>query len=268
MTNDRDFIGLVEAYLDEYQGSTPLPEDVRNAVRREVPQTRQARGSGPAGQRFGWLAAAAVIAVAIGISLWVFGPQVGGPTPSASASPSALEATPTPVLHEGPSLGVPLTFDPPADFGLEYSFVDEFQGTFIPTDGPEDHGIRVALPGGNAYDGVIWCFGPGNGWPAQPTADEVLRSYREWLAPDNTIPDATATALGGLPASTFTTPAAQCPTLHPSEREHAELQPGEITVVDVGGTAVVVAIWGQTDALYQQWLPTATAFINTFQFTP
>ena len=41
MTHNDEFIGQLESYLDEYEGSTPLPEDVRDAIRAELPLTRQ-----------------------------------------------------------------------------------------------------------------------------------------------------------------------------------------------------------------------------------
>ena len=47
MTRD-EFIGLLGGYLDEYEGSTPMPEHVRDAIRADLPSTRQRRGLWPA----------------------------------------------------------------------------------------------------------------------------------------------------------------------------------------------------------------------------
>ena len=41
MTHNDEFIGQLESYLDEYEGSTPLPEEVRDAIRAELPSTQQ-----------------------------------------------------------------------------------------------------------------------------------------------------------------------------------------------------------------------------------
>jgi hypothetical protein len=41
MTRDSDFIGIIEEYLDEHEGHTPLPDGTRNAIRAELPSTRQ-----------------------------------------------------------------------------------------------------------------------------------------------------------------------------------------------------------------------------------
>ena len=85
MTRDDDFFGPLEGYLDEYEGSTPLPEDVRNAIRAQLPSSKQRPAWWP-GWRFPEmnqamriaLASAAVLAVAvIGISL--FRGMIGGP---------------------------------------------------------------------------------------------------------------------------------------------------------------------------------------------
>ena len=72
MTRDDDFTLLLRDYLDEFEGSTPLPDDARNAIRAELPSIRQRPAWWP-----GWrlptmnpamritLATAAVVAVAL-----------------------------------------------------------------------------------------------------------------------------------------------------------------------------------------------------------
>jgi hypothetical protein len=101
MTRDDDFIGQLEGYLDEYEGSSPLPEDVRNAIRAQLPSTKQRPAWWP-GWRFPEmnqamriaLASAAVVAVAvIGISLFrgmnVGGQDLIGGSPSPTPEPAA-----------------------------------------------------------------------------------------------------------------------------------------------------------------------------------
>lgn len=41
MTREDDFIRLLEGYLDDHEGTTPLPERVRDAVRARLPSTPQ-----------------------------------------------------------------------------------------------------------------------------------------------------------------------------------------------------------------------------------
>ena len=50
MTRDDDFIGQLEGYLDQYEGSTPLPDEVRDAIRAELPSTQQRPAWWPAGR--------------------------------------------------------------------------------------------------------------------------------------------------------------------------------------------------------------------------
>ena len=44
MTREDDFIGQLEAYLEQYEGMTPLPSGVRDLVRAQLPGTRQIGG--------------------------------------------------------------------------------------------------------------------------------------------------------------------------------------------------------------------------------
>src|SRR4051794_38023104 len=115
MSTDK-FIGHLEDYLDAFDGETPLPDRVRDAIRAELPSTRQVRprrgferiftllSNGSAGTRLG-LAAAAVVVVVLGGAFIgnVGGP--GAPTPSATSatSPSPTRATGEvpPTLRDG-----------------------------------------------------------------------------------------------------------------------------------------------------------------------
>ena len=104
MTRSDEFISQVERYLDEYEGNTPLPESVRNAVRAELPTTRQRPAWWPARRsrnmnsfaKFGVAAAVVVIAALLGFN-YLVAPNVGGPGPEES-SPTA---TPTPAALDG-----------------------------------------------------------------------------------------------------------------------------------------------------------------------
>lgn len=73
MIRDSDLIGLLEDYLDEHEGITPLPDATRDAIRARLPSTRQHPAWWPRWRypemntmtRVGLGAAAAVAAVAI-----------------------------------------------------------------------------------------------------------------------------------------------------------------------------------------------------------
>jgi hypothetical protein len=106
MTREDDFIGHLEAYLDEYEGMTPLPDAVRNAIRAQLPTTRQIgpmtglmrdlnmsmKMSAPV--RYGLVAAVAVAAVVLGAALLSGGQNTGDPD-SPTPMPSAILIEPT-----------------------------------------------------------------------------------------------------------------------------------------------------------------------------
>lgn len=106
MTRDDEFIGQLEGYLDEYEGMTPLPDAVRNAVRAELPSTRQIgwlvwpmrrfHFMNNNFVRFGLAAAAIALVIIVGIQL-LPGPRVGSdasptPSPAATGALSLLES--------------------------------------------------------------------------------------------------------------------------------------------------------------------------------
>ena len=96
MTRD-EFIRQLETYLEEYEGSTPLPERVRTSVQGRIPTVPQRPGWWPDQRHPGLnaamgiaLTAAAVVVVSTLIGLGVLGGgRVGGPgAHEASPSPS------------------------------------------------------------------------------------------------------------------------------------------------------------------------------------
>ena len=104
MTRDNDFIGQLEGYLDEYEGMTPLPPMVRDALRAELPRTRQI-GSVPGPMRYlsvskpvqFAIAAAAVVVIAVVALQFLGNSNVGGPSATATPEPSSMAtATPEP----------------------------------------------------------------------------------------------------------------------------------------------------------------------------
>lgn len=116
MTRDDDMIRRLEEYLEEYDGTTPLPGRVRDAIHAALPRTRQAPARrGPMGvltmvarsstARWGVAAAAIVAAVVLGAAFLggsrddlVGGPPAAAPTAAPTATPTA---TPTPTPAAG-----------------------------------------------------------------------------------------------------------------------------------------------------------------------
>lgn len=102
MTRSDEFIGQLESYLEDYEGSTPLPEAVRDAIRAELPLTRQRPAWWPARRfpemssfaKLGVAAAVAVVAALLGFNYLVapnIGSQgLGDPSPSPTPTPPGL----------------------------------------------------------------------------------------------------------------------------------------------------------------------------------
>jgi hypothetical protein len=108
MTRTDEFMGQLETYLDEYEGGTPLPEDVRDAIRAELPFTRQRQPRWPARRLFEMnrtamiaIGAAAAVVLAAVFGMWALGGRnLGGPEPlvppatSMDATSSSRSASP------------------------------------------------------------------------------------------------------------------------------------------------------------------------------
>ena len=116
MNRDDDFIGRLEDYLESFDGATPLPDRVRDAIHASLPRTGQVRParstermidmiSRPSTRaRWGLVAAVVVAAVVVGAAVVNngrsspgvgSGPATAPPTPTPSQTPSPTP-TPTP----------------------------------------------------------------------------------------------------------------------------------------------------------------------------
>jgi hypothetical protein len=131
MTYDDEFLGRVESYLDEYEGSTPLPQAVREAIRVELPHTRQlyppARVRRFRGMGIGQLAAAVVIGLAALVGWSLYSQQVGPPASPSPIPSSTLGALPVELRYQflGPARDIPGTDDDGDRVVLD------FRGTFF-----------------------------------------------------------------------------------------------------------------------------------------
>lgn len=118
MTRNDDFIGQLEDYLDVHEGQTPLPDAIRDAIRAELPKTKQV-GPLVGLARFPTMSnpfkigiAAAVIGLAAIIGLTYYNTQVGPSptaTPSSSPSPGAGSDLPDELRYAflGPAKSIP-----------------------------------------------------------------------------------------------------------------------------------------------------------------
>lgn len=111
MTRNDDFIGQLEGYLEEYEGSTPLPNEVRDAIRAQLLSTHQRPAWWPVRRfpemnntaKLALAAAAVVVAAFLGIRFMLpgEGPGAPGPTPTPTPSPRALTVNDG-VMEAGP----------------------------------------------------------------------------------------------------------------------------------------------------------------------
>jgi hypothetical protein len=141
MTRKDDFIGQLSSYLDEYEGSTPLPEEVRDAIRAELPSTRQRPAWWPARRlprmnnsaKLTLAAAAVVVAALLGFRFLVPGMGLGGPGPTSTPTPeprALLQGSEGPgffttefFTESATSDPVQFTFEMPADWGAAQPWV-------------------------------------------------------------------------------------------------------------------------------------------------
>jgi hypothetical protein len=148
MTRTDQFIAQLESYLESYEGSTPLPDDVRDAIRAELPSIHQRPAWWPArrlptmnnSMKLALATAAVAVAAFVGYS-YLVAPNVGGPDIT----------RPTPTPQPGASLEAGLPVLDEQEGPLE-------PGTYVVTD-VEPLRIGITVPAGwtkNVLDAAVW----------------------------------------------------------------------------------------------------------------
>ena len=233
MNGSDDFIGRLEEYLDDFDGATPLPGHVRDAIHAELPWTHQARpATGPrrllimlsdtsARARWGITAAAIVVAVIVGGAfLSNQNPQgtVGAPAAPTAAPTPAPTATPTPT----PST---LAMAPLAPCSISATGAPACikPGTYTLSPGDWPAAITFDVPegwwdwlAGVAFDGVLVDAPPpaadGSGWGVMfMTVGDVSRDPCDptagtFASRDVDTPEELAAAMATWPGFDATTP--------------------------------------------------------------
>lgn len=274
MTRDDDFIGQLESYLDEYEGNTPLPIGVRDAIRADLPKTRQI---GPiAGLmrdtnlmskpvQYAIAAAAALVVAVVGYQL-LSGPGVGGPdrtkTPQPSSMPSSsasASAAARGVLEPGP-----FTFFVLPDLGITGTATIPGTGWYgLEGDGLVDNG-SADPPGGaqiTVWGGQLAVYGDACHWagtPADPrtglTVDDLVVALSAQLSREAAAPTEIMVDGHAGKAMELTVPAdiafADCDNNEfrtwkevESNTPLLELAPGQhdlVWIIDVNGKRVVI----------------------------
>jgi hypothetical protein len=217
MTRDDDFIGQLEGYLDEYEGFTPLPAAVRDAIRAVLPKTRQIGSFWgprrylnmtihiPNGARYGLAAAAVVVLAVIGIGVLLPRDGVGGPeaTPTASPLPSPT-ASPVTLTDSGTMQALaPGTYSIPAGRTTPAKLIFtmpagwETDGrAFIKGRGESgEAGWTTSIVGGVYTD---TCAADGTLQPIGPSVDDLVNALEQLGGA--TVTPAVDTTVGGYPA--------------------------------------------------------------------
>lgn len=150
MTRDDDFIGQLEGYLEDYDGMTPLPDEIRHAVHAQLATTPQVGQPGWLLGRFPimtnnvvriGIAAAAVMLLAI-VAVRLL-PEVGEPDVTATPTPTRMPPSVPVALKEGPLQAgtyVAHPFPAPNDslsftFNVPDGWVGYLPGSVAPTAG-------------------------------------------------------------------------------------------------------------------------------------
>jgi hypothetical protein len=204
MTRTDDFTDLLETYLEEYEGSTPLPDAVRDTVIGALPSTRQHRLRwGPprrtvlrmdAPLALALASAAVIVAAIVGIGL-LQAPNIGGPDASAQPSPSP-EAAPLSEWAGRPLAAGDYLVDEPFPVRLRMTVPEGFHGF-----GTSSHLAAICtneceLPdrSGVAFWVVTNVFTDPCGGadlaepPIGPSVDDLVAALRELPRREATIP--------------------------------------------------------------------------------
>ncbi|MEO8639275.1 MAG: hypothetical protein ABI458_05090 [Chloroflexota bacterium] len=217
MTRDDDFIGQLEGYLDEYEGLTPLPDAVRNAIRAELPTTRQIgwlakpmrrfNFMNSSMVRFGLAAAAIVLVVLLGIRL-LPGANVGSDaTPTPEPTPTVTPLALRPGLLE-PGTYVMSNVDPPIRTSVQFTFTVPAGWSARPDDLYISKQLRTSSGELSFVPWVVThvyadaCHSEGTLTAVGPTVDDLVAALVDQANSDATAP--VDVEVGGYPAKFIT----------------------------------------------------------------
>jgi hypothetical protein len=280
MTRDDAFIGFLEGYLDDYEGSTPLPESVRDAVRDQIVTTKQIRPlpgpmrylsmiTLPAAARYGAVAALAIGAVLVGA--YALGPRN---TTGGTADP---EPTPTPRPFEDASGSL--------EPGRYVSLIDQIEISYtVPAGwnrepaGPELRGPLADDIGGLSFWTVSNVFADpcrfSGGTLAPPvgaSVDDLAKALAEHPGIDAVPPsDVVVDGFAGKYVE-YTTPATDCDQFGPWPTPNGLVlfpsTDARYWILDVDGTRLVMLafVW---DVATQEGRAALQGIIDSVEITP
>jgi hypothetical protein len=287
MTRNDEFIGQLEAYLHDFEGTTPMPDVVRDAVRAELPTTKQIGLIWPIRRfpimnsnivRFGIAAVAVVVAVILSIN-FLSRPNVGSDpeptatptgTPEAAATPSSLPAGEQQLSGRyslGTSFPVGINFEVPEGW-LSCSAGQLDQCVYREGETPIGVGFLivenvVADPCGSPSE----LLDP----PVGPSVDDLVTAISNLEGFVATA--ATDLTVDGFHGKEFTVTApaeAGCGATWATEHRTNGVGPGEINlmrILDVDGVRVVITAAHSPEASEEQ-LSALNSVIASIQIEP
>ena len=201
MTRDPDLIGLIEGYLDDFEGHTPLPDASRDAIRARLPSTSQRPAWWPGWRspemntitKYALGAAAAVLVAIVGIQIIAPGGSFGAPSgapPTPDPTPAASLEASTLVIGQGLLSHSRVTSLRPDGWTLEANFASKATGT-------NSIGFSAWTNVGVHQDPCAW-EDEEMDVSANPTVEGIMAALVAQPGRDPSNP--TTTTLGGWPA--------------------------------------------------------------------
>ena len=286
MTRDDDFIGQLEGYLEEYEGSTPLPDEVREAIRAQLPSIQQRPASWLARRtfamhpmlRFG----AAVTAVAI-VSLLTYIAMSGGIRTGPAPSPTQAAATPIPVREAFEPLSAALRndghvtrleFDLPTDGSLSVD-TDDFEWQLRVHDGAPGE-ASGATWGINIAD-VAGATNHRDRFENDVISGDDPASFLDGLAATGSylVGESTEVQLDGRAALVTDIAPAVDPTVSGEGYPHLDVsgaggvsfdRPNRVYLMEVGSQILMIQVWAATDAALAIRIPLAERIVGSMRF--
>jgi hypothetical protein len=261
MTRNDKFLAELESYLDEYEGLTPLPDPIRDAIRAELPLRKQVGSPAtpikylrrsvqvPAPAAYGLVAAALVLAVVLGASLFAQFRNMGeGPSPTPAPEGTLINPGTGGAIAPGryyidDPFPVRVSFEVPQGISVDlFGYTSNASQLNLGTRGGGEVSFEI-------IDNVSAdpCIGTLRDPPVGPSVDDLVAAISAWPDFNPTVPmDIVVDGFAGKQL-TVTAPNKGCgqmQTWATSTRQNG-VGPGEVNdvrILDVDGVRLLIGI--------------------------
>jgi hypothetical protein len=284
MTRDDTFIEQLETYLDEYDGLTPLPDIVRDAVRAALPSTKQVGPMQGLRRYFTMslstpaqlaIAAAAVIVVVVVGAAALNGQNIASPpsvTPSPSEAGAAPSSGPTKDPCEGEAVSVvgpttlAIAWCPPEGDNTIVAFIIEAPADWAETWYGGSNNLYLLPAGGGALALAVGGAGSVDAWV------EAIRGTEAYL-----VSEPQAVSLGGAAGYVMDVTLApgadsgQAPPLFEDQNLPWNItgqDPVRVWVIDYDGQPLMIVTRPGTPAEFDAWTSAVGEALQTIEWGP